>query len=91
MLVLRLGLELGQRSEVRGQGRGVELGNIQYVLGVSVGGPAAAVYDGSFLSMSSEAFSAHTEGEDMCPRFPQPVPLQHPIAPLKAALAQVTL
>uniref|UniRef100_A0A674NEX9 Lactamase, beta-like 1a n=1 Tax=Takifugu rubripes TaxID=31033 RepID=A0A674NEX9_TAKRU len=25
----------------------------------------------------------------MCPRFPQPVPLQHPIAPLKAALAQV--
>ncbi|XP_056895639.1 putative beta-lactamase-like 1 [Takifugu flavidus] len=39
--------------------------------------------------LRTEAVSARTEGEDMCPRFPQPVPLQHPIAPLKAALAQV--
>lgn len=27
--------------------------------------------------------------EEMCPKFPEPVPLKHPIAPLKAALEKV--
>lgn len=27
----------------------------------------------------------------MCPRFPEPVPLQHPIAPLKTALEKVSV
>lgn len=42
-------------------------------------------------SLSSEASSVQTAEEDMCPRFPQPVPLPHPVAPLKAALAKVSL
>uniref|UniRef100_H3CGW8 Lactamase, beta-like 1a n=1 Tax=Tetraodon nigroviridis TaxID=99883 RepID=H3CGW8_TETNG len=39
--------------------------------------------------LSTDAFSTLAAEEDMCPQFPEPVPLQHPIAALKTALEKV--
>lgn len=34
-------------------------------------------------------FAKHAAVEEMCPQYPEPVPLKHPITSLKAALEKV--
>uniref|UniRef100_A0A4W6CU16 Lactamase, beta-like 1a n=1 Tax=Lates calcarifer TaxID=8187 RepID=A0A4W6CU16_LATCA len=39
--------------------------------------------------LKTEVVVKKTTAEEMCPRFPEPVPLKHPITPLRVALEQV--
>ncbi|GLD73166.1 putative beta-lactamase-like 1 [Lates japonicus] len=39
--------------------------------------------------LKTEVVVKKTTVEEMCPRFPEPVPLKHPITPLRVALEQV--
>lgn len=45
----------------------------------------------TFSWLSTETDAKQSSVVEMCPRFPEPVPLKHPIKPLKAALEKVDL
>jgi len=47
--------------------------------------------DNSLFSCSTDVVVEEAAVEQMCPRFPEPVPLKHPISSLKVALGKVNL
>lgn len=53
---------------------------------------ACFVHDKTALSrFFTDVVANEATAEEMCPQFPEPVPLKHPITPLKAALEKVDL
>lgn len=53
---------------------------------------ACLVHDETaFSHFSTDVVAEQATEEEMCPQFPEPVPLKHPIIPLKAALEKVDL
>lgn len=47
--------------------------------------------ESAFAPLFTEGLTKKVTAEEMCPRFPEPVPLKHPITSLRIALEKVNL